>query len=155
MHGPPATAWLKPVTHVHAPVPVMPWSHTPPTPQLHGRHDAPYWFRPHWPHDVPFGNVPLGHADTHVCVGGSSRSGEVQVWQYVALYWHVAQLPLQVEQTLVATLANVPTGQFATQVVPLRYGSAPVGRQLVQDDVPAAKHAKHGAWQPAHAWPLP
>ena len=41
LHGAPAVACPKPVLHVHAPVPAMPWLQTPPMPHEHGWHVAP------------------------------------------------------------------------------------------------------------------
>ena len=71
---------------------------------MQGWQVGPYSLSGHWPQAVPFGKVPDGHDDTHVCVGGSSSSGDVHDRQYVPLYWHVAQLLLQGVHTLLAPI---------------------------------------------------
>ena len=102
LHAAPADGCEKPVWHVHAPVPVMPWSQMPPTPQLHDRQLGPYLLAGHCPHEVPFGKVPVGQLDTHALPIGSSSSGAVQLTQVVAVVTHVAQLALQPVHTLLA-----------------------------------------------------
>ena len=86
------------MTHVHAPVPVMPWSHTPPRPHAQATQFGPYSFTSHCVHVVPLAYVPLEHADTQVALAACRSSGDVQVRQVAAVPAQVAQLLLQVAQ---------------------------------------------------------
>ena len=81
----------------------MPWSQMPPMPHAHGRQLGPYLLIGHCPHEVPFGNVPVGQLEVHVWLGGSSSSGvaepAVQVVHPVAAA-HVPHVAWQALQTV-------------------------------------------------------
>ena len=97
----------------------MPWSQTPPMPQLQARQFGPYWLAAHCAQDVPFALYPLGQELTHVLFTDSSKSGDVHEVQVDAAVTHVAQLVLHVVQTLLA-LAYDPLSQAETHVLPER-----------------------------------
>lgn len=146
-------AWLNPPTHVHAPVPVMPWSQIPPTPHAHGRQAEPYWSSGHCPHEVPLGKVPVGQVLTHESVAGSSTRLLLHAVHVPADPAHARQLALQGRHAPPAE-GNMPTGHDATQVLPSKCAAvAETGSQLVQVLSVPATHVWQLAAQGKHCVP--
>lgn len=153
MHAAPAVACVKPLPHVHRPVPPNPLEHDPPIPHAHAVQYVPNVPDGHDVQYVPFGERPAGHVPTHVALLGTRYCVLGQVTHAVAFVTQVAQFALHDVHTL-AGLAYVPFGQPATHVPPLKYGSEEPALQLVQAPAPLARHVAHVASQPAQLWPF-
>ncbi len=147
MQGAPSVAWVKPLAHVHRPVPANPLLHAPPIPHAHAVQYVPYVPDGHEVQYVPFGDRPAGHVPTHVALLGTRYCVPGHVTHVVAFVTQVAQLTLHDVHTLLAP-AYVPVGHDDTHVAPFRYGSDEPTLQLVHELDPPAKHAAHDASQP-------
>jgi hypothetical protein len=132
MHAPPGVIWLKLGLHVHAPLPLIPWSHRPPMPHAHGWQDGPKKPAAHWLQTLFTETKPAGHAPPHVSVRVLRTWPGGHDVQVVAVPTQAAHRVVLHAAQADPTVKYVPAGHVATQLVPLSRGVADPGVQSVQ-----------------------